>query len=155
MLYEIPVHFLPQIIEKFVKLGVFFIWNTCNIDQNTQSLIHTTRSLYIWKQMCSSVIDTLRSFNTTWFYLSVFIRPEFLRSKHRRRKWTQTALVWRLICFCSNCRTILKSTVLFWRCCNRRWSQSSLNAKNRYMGVTKFHKSIPELNNSNKSCQWQ
>ena len=32
----------------------------------------------------------------------------------------------RWMCFCSNHRTILKSTVLFWGYCRRNWSPSSL-----------------------------
>ena len=50
----------------------------------------------------------------------------------------------------TNYHTNLKSTVLIWRYCKRKWLPPSPNAKNRYLNVTrvksKIHKCIAKLN---------
>ena len=80
--------------------------------------------------------------------------PEEFTKKQKKpaSKWHQIALYERLMSFfCSNYRIILKSIVLLLRHCKRKWSQSYLNAKNRYLGMTwvtkKLHESIAKLNN--------
>ena len=79
--------------------------------------------------------------------------PEEFTKKQKKpaSKWHQIALYERLMSFfCSNYRIILKSIVLLLRHCKRKWSQSYLNAKKRYLGMTwvtkKLHESIAKLN---------
>ena len=52
---------------------------------------------------------------------------------------TPNSIVWKTnvyVFFCANYCTILKSIILLLRYCKRKWSQSYLNAKKRYLGMT-------------------
>ena len=64
---------------------------------------------YLWVKEKRSVRETF--VNHFWKYYS------YQTKNYHKQHWFE-----RWMCFCSNYRTLLKSTVLFWRHCKRKWS---------------------------------